>query len=53
MKTLVRDNFSKGSHSVVWNGSDDAGNQVSSGIYFYNLLINGEVKSVRKCLMLK
>ena len=53
IKTLVNNDFVKGSHSVVWNGDDFFGNSVSSGIYFYELNINGKVELVRKCLLLK
>ncbi|MEN6445160.1 MAG: FlgD immunoglobulin-like domain containing protein, partial [Candidatus Cloacimonas sp.] len=38
VKTLYQDNqCSAGANSVVWNGKDDKGNSVSSGIYFYRL----------------
>ena len=53
IKTLVNNDFIKGSHSVVWNGDDYYGNSVSSGIYFYELNINDKVELVRKCLLLK
>ena len=39
--------------SIIWNGDDDAGNQVGSGIYFYRLSENGESKAVNRCLLLK
>ncbi|MCK4339049.1 MAG: T9SS type A sorting domain-containing protein [Candidatus Cloacimonetes bacterium] len=37
VKTLISYQLSAGNHSVVWNGTDDNGNPVSSGIYFYKL----------------
>jgi len=51
--TLAKDNFTKGSHSVIWNGDDNFNNPVSSGLYFYKLIINGKTESVKKCLLLK
>ncbi|RKZ35239.1 hypothetical protein DRQ33_00115 [bacterium] len=35
--TLLNDEQSAGYRSVVWNGTDDSGNDVASGIYFYRL----------------
>ena len=45
--------YGKGEHSVVWNGDDDFSNNVSSGIYFYQLNVNGYPKATKKCLLLK
>ncbi|MDO9577674.1 MAG: hypothetical protein Q7J16_07290 [Candidatus Cloacimonadales bacterium] len=39
-------------YSVTWNGDDDNGNPVSSGIYLYRLKA-GDVVVSRKCLLLK
>ncbi|MDO9576892.1 MAG: T9SS type A sorting domain-containing protein [Candidatus Cloacimonadales bacterium] len=44
---------STGQHSVVWNGDNDTGNPVSSGIYFYKLKVGNKTEAVKKCLMLK
>ena len=45
--------YGKGEHSIVWNGDDDYGNNVNSGIYFYQLSVNGHPKASKKCLLLK
>ena len=37
---------------VVWNGLDDAGNRVSSGVYFYRLVAGG-VTATRKMVVMK
>lgn len=34
VKTLIQDEMEAGYHSVVWNGRDDSGRSVSSGVYF-------------------
>ncbi|MBL0106982.1 MAG: T9SS type A sorting domain-containing protein [Ignavibacteria bacterium] len=53
INSLVAKELSAGSYSAVWNGKDITGNNVSSGIYFYNMTIDG-VKSVsRKMLLIK
>ena len=38
-------------HSVVWNGADNSGNMVSSGIYIYRMISNDFTKSHRITLM--
>lgn len=52
VKTLVNSNFEVGKHTVVWNGKDDGGKQVASGIYFYRLK-NGTNSSTRKMILMK
>lgn len=53
INTLVQDEFAKGSHTIVWNGDDEFGNSVSSGIYFYKLIVNDKAEATKKCLLLK
>ncbi len=53
VKLLINGQQNAGDHSVIWNGKDDNGNKVSSGIYFYKLNVNGEEKAVSKCVLLK
>lgn len=53
IKTLVKSLFGTGVHSTVWNGNDDSGEPVSSGVYFYKLKVNGKTEATRKMLLLK
>ncbi|MDP8203467.1 MAG: T9SS type A sorting domain-containing protein, partial [Candidatus Tenebribacter mawsonii] len=53
IKTLAHNEFDIGSHSIIWNGDDESGNSISSGLYLYKLIVNGKTKSVKKCLLLK
>lgn len=53
IKTLAQNEFTKGSHSIIWNGDNESGKPVSSGIYYYQLIVNGKTEAMRKCLLLK
>ena len=53
IRSLLSDQISAGQHSVVWNGMDDSGKSVSSGIYMYQLKVDGEAIASKKCLLLK
>ena len=52
VKTLVDECKSAGYHNVIWNGKDDSGKEVSSGIYFYKM-ITDEHTSSKKMLLLR
>ncbi len=52
VKSLIASDLPAGTHSAVWNGQDDSGNPVSSGVYFY-LLSNGEHELTRKMMLMK
>ena len=52
VKTLVNDYIEAGEHSVIWNGKDNDGKDVSSGVYFYRLKTFDTVQH-RKMLLLK
>ncbi|MCL2064428.1 MAG: T9SS type A sorting domain-containing protein [Candidatus Cloacimonetes bacterium] len=42
----------RGSHTVVWNGKDDNGSELGSGVYFYRM-VAGEVVETRRMVLLK
>jgi flagellar hook assembly protein FlgD len=52
VRELVNGVYPPGEHKVVWNGKDDNGLAVGSGIYFYRM-IAGEYAETRKMLLLK
>jgi len=37
VRTLIDKKMTAGSHSAIWNGQDDGGNLMASGIYYYRL----------------
>jgi len=52
LRTLVDERKSAGSHSVVWDGRDDAGHRLTSGVYLYRLE-SGERMVTRKLMLLQ
>ncbi len=51
IRELVSGRMEAGSRSVVWNGRDDDGRPVSSGVYIARLKMNGKVESRRMTLV--
>jgi len=52
VRTLASGEFPAGTHSVVWQGENDRGAQVASGVYFYRLS-TAERDFTHKMLLLK
>jgi hypothetical protein len=52
VRTLVNEHQSAGLKSVRWDGKDDSGNLVSTGIYFYSLKADNFYQT-KKMLLLK
>ena len=52
VKTLIDCYSAPGKYEVIWDGKDDNGKQVSSGVYFYKMKA-GDYTSVRKMLLMK
>ena len=51
--TLVDKQQAAGRYVHLWQGTNDNGNSVGSGIYFYRIQVGGEFQSVKKMLQLK
>ena len=56
--TLMNGELAAGSHKLVWNGTDKAGQTVASGLYFYRLratAVSGgqEFSQMKKMILLK
>jgi flagellar hook assembly protein FlgD len=39
VRTLVQENQKSGDHSVRWNGENETGGRVPSGVYVYHLKV--------------
>lgn len=52
VRTLVDEMLGAGTHKVVWDGDDDQGQSVSSGLYLYRLSAPDFVKT-RKMMLVK
>ena len=52
VKTLVKGIQEPGNHTIVWNGTDDNGRSVSSGVYYYKMQA-GKYSSTKKMIMMK
>jgi flagellar hook assembly protein FlgD len=51
VKTLTNQNYSSGNHQLIWNGKDDKGRSVSSGIYMYRMETPSYTKTMKMMLM--
>ncbi|MEE9554671.1 MAG: T9SS type A sorting domain-containing protein [candidate division Zixibacteria bacterium] len=52
VKTIVDRHFTAGTHTIVWNGENESGRVVGSGIYFFRLE-SGNKLAVEKVTLLK
>ncbi len=52
VKILVSENKAAGAHQVIWDGRDDMGGEVASGVYVYRLKA-GEIVEARKMVLNK
>jgi flagellar hook assembly protein FlgD len=49
---LIKGIQEPGNHTIVWNGTDNNGRSVSSGVYYYKMNA-GKYSSTRKMIMMK
>ncbi|PKN79592.1 MAG: hypothetical protein CVU48_04890 [Candidatus Cloacimonetes bacterium HGW-Cloacimonetes-1] len=52
VRTLVSETKASGNHTTVWNGKDNNGRNVTSGVYFYKMNA-GKYSSTRKMILMK
>jgi hypothetical protein len=52
VRTLVAENRESGRHEVVWNGTDDRGQRVASGVFMARLK-SGTVVDLKKLVLIK
>ncbi|MBU8932373.1 MAG: M6 family metalloprotease domain-containing protein [candidate division Zixibacteria bacterium] len=50
--TLLDETKSKGTHSVVWNGTNDHGQEIASGVYFYRM-VSGEFSKTKTMTLVR
>jgi len=50
---LEEGSLEAGPHRIIWDSKDMAGHQVSSGVYFYRLNIQGGSSVTKEMLLLK
>ena len=51
VRTLAAQDFAAGQHSLVWNGTDAAGQDVTSGVYYYRIQTAAGQQSQRMLLL--
>jgi flagellar hook assembly protein FlgD len=52
IRTLVNRQMPAGFHQVVWQGRDDSGSSVASGVYLYRIRA-GQFQQSRKMVLLR
>jgi hypothetical protein len=52
IKTLLNAQYAAGTHEVIWDGRNESGGEVSSGVYFY-LLETDSFRDAKKMLMIR
>ncbi|MBN2016887.1 MAG: CotH kinase family protein [Candidatus Cloacimonetes bacterium] len=53
VKTLLKDSCNPGEYSVMWDGKDNYGSDLKSGIYLYRLSVDGEPQMTEKMILMK
>jgi flagellar hook assembly protein FlgD len=53
VRTLYDGHLGPGRHSFAWDGRNDRGQRVGSGVYFYRLAGDGGFTETRKMVLLK
>ena len=51
VRTLTDEVMSAGTHNVIWNAADDAGNKLTSGMYIGRLSLENQRQTIRMVLL--
>jgi len=51
VRTLSRETLSPGTHFVPWNGRDDSGRELPSGIYFARFTVGSDIQTAKMLLL--
>ena len=51
VRTLANSSMSPGKHEIVWDGRDEIGNSVSSGIYYCRINAGGHTGAIGMTLV--
>jgi hypothetical protein len=51
IRNLVNEDLSPGNHRIIWNGRDENGSSVASGIYMYRMETSTYTKTLKMMLM--
>ncbi|MBI9031288.1 hypothetical protein JEZ13_04710 [bacterium] len=52
MKTVADDVFARGNNTAVWDGDDNNGKKVASGLYFVKIK-SGKMAMTKKVMLMK
>ncbi|MBN2279175.1 MAG: T9SS type A sorting domain-containing protein [Candidatus Marinimicrobia bacterium] len=53
IKTLVSSSMKAGFYNAAWNATNEAGLRVSSGVYFYRLMVGNRIVDTKKMVLMK
>ncbi|MCF7920977.1 MAG: T9SS type A sorting domain-containing protein [Candidatus Cloacimonetes bacterium] len=51
IRTLVNETFRPQDYNIIWNGDNNNGNKVSSGVYFVRLQVDNDIQTNKVILM--
>jgi flagellar hook assembly protein FlgD len=51
VRTLINETQEAGQYEIVWDGKNNSGNELSSGIYLYRLTAGNYVKVMKMMLV--
>ena len=53
VRTLVDGDYPSGNYEVTWDGRNDRNERLPTGVYFYQLKLDGRIIGKRKMVLIK